>query len=67
MTAASSWKIPADAPDRECAWRRDQLFHQRHFRSFPLPEKIRAIEKMQQVAEFLARKDRKPSSEGIRR
>lgn len=53
MPAASTspWKIPPDAADWECDWRGDQLFHLRHFRSFTLAEKIRAVEEMTQVAE----------------
>lgn len=58
MSAASPWKIPPGAVDWECDWRGDQLFHLRLFRSFPLAEKIRAVEEMTQVAEYF----RKPKT-----
>jgi len=58
MAAASPWKIPPGAADWECDWRGDQLFHLRLFRSFPLAEKIRAVEEMAQVAEYF----RKPKT-----
>lgn len=52
MSPDSPWKIPPDTADWECDWRGDQHFHLRHFRSFPLAEKIRAVEEMTQVAEY---------------
>lgn len=53
MSDASRWRIPSDAPDWECTWADDELFHLRYFRALSLQEKIRAVEQMERVAEFL--------------
>lgn len=55
MNDADRWLIAAGAPDWECGWDGDALFHLRYFRALPLPEKIRAIEEMERVARLLAR------------
>jgi len=54
-----SWKIAESARDWECDWDGDELFHLRHFREFSLPEKLRAIESMQEVSDFLSQKAKK--------
>ena len=67
MKAASDWRIPDDAGDWECGWEGDRLFHLRHFRSFTLAEKIRAVEEMSRIAALLAgRRGRRSGNEATR-
>jgi hypothetical protein len=56
MSNAEIWRIPAEARDWECDWEGDELFHLRYFRALSLPEKIRAVEGMEQVAAYFARR-----------
>ncbi len=53
MSGGSLWRIPAGAADWECSWEADELFHLRYFRALTLPEKIRAVEQMEEVAAAL--------------
>lgn len=55
MSDASPWRIPAGSPDWECGWEADALFHLRYFRALSLPERIRAVEEMEEVAAFFGR------------
>jgi hypothetical protein len=66
MSDASQWLIPADAPDWECGWEGDEVFHLRYFRALSLPEKIRAVEQMEQVAAFFAKSSRRRRPSGQR-
>ncbi|HEY6001177.1 MAG TPA: hypothetical protein VI078_17975 [bacterium] len=61
MGVADRWRIPPEASDWECTWAADELFHLRYFLALTLPEKIRAVEQMEQVAAALGdrRRDRR--------
>lgn len=64
MSDASRWQIPAEAPDWECTWASDEIFHLRYFRALPLPEKIRAVEQMEQLAVVLGKSQRTGKAAG---
>lgn len=64
MSDADRWLIPAEAADWECGWEGDALFHMRYFRALSLPERIRAVEEMEDVAGYFARAALRRESSG---
>ncbi len=64
MNKGADWMIAPSTPDWECDWKGSRRFHLRYFRSLSLEEKLRAVESMAQVAEFLLGRARPTSPSG---